>query len=265
MRQTDPGVVPVEGDAARRAAAIAREEAGQLGTGTTGPQGIAAIEGGQQITTDLYKRAVEESQTPGFFKSLREGNYMDAFLPKGATPEQILEKYFPNTALTPAHWEFAKNVSQAKGVTPSILQRFGPILGVSMLAAASQPKPEGVEVPDEFKQTGFDILGDRHMLPIQEQAPITMQQLANTGIGPSTDIQYRMGATAARGGDVDAYPPRIGAISGPGTERSDDVPAMLSDGEFVFTAKAVRGAGGGSRENGNSNLYNLMRNFEGRV
>ena len=138
-----------------------------------------------------------------------------------------------------------------------------------MLAAASQPEPEGVEVPDEFKQAGFDLLagpgGAQYMLPIQEPAPITMQLQSGTGIGPSTNIQYRRGATAARGGDVDAYPPRIGAISGPGTERSDDVPAMLSDGEFVFTAKAVRGAGGGSRENGNSNLYNLMRNFEGRV
>ena len=241
------------------------------GTGTPpGQQGIAAGVGGDfKPTIGDFDKAVDQFKTPGFLQSLSKGNYMDAFLPKGATPEQILEKYFTNTALTPAHWEFAKNVSQAKGVTPSILQRFGPILGVSMLASAMQPEPEGVEVPDEFKQTGFDLLagpgGDQYMLPIQEQPPITMQLQSGTGIGPSTNIQYRRGATAARGGDVDAYPPRIGAISGPGTERSDDVPAMLSDGEFVFTAKAVRGAGGGSRENGNSNLYNLMRNFEGRV
>ena len=32
-----------------------------------------------------------------------------------------------------------------------------------------------------------------------------------------------------------------GAIAGAGTETSDDVPAMLSDGEFVMTARAVRG------------------------
>jgi hypothetical protein len=58
------------------------------------------------------------------------------------------------------------------------------------------------------------------------------------------------------------FPPRIGAISGPGTGTSDDVPAMLSDGEFVMTAQAVRGAGNGSRRQGVENLYNLMRNFE---
>jgi hypothetical protein len=46
----------------------------------------------------------------------------------------------------------------------------------------------------------------------------------------------------AEGGDVD-FPRMNGAISGPGTETSDDIPAMLSDGEFVVNAKAVRGIG----------------------
>ena len=44
------------------------------------------------------------------------------------------------------------------------------------------------------------------------------------------------------GGDVD-FPRMNGPISGPGTETSDDIPAMLSDGEFVVNAKAVRGIG----------------------
>ena len=46
----------------------------------------------------------------------------------------------------------------------------------------------------------------------------------------------------ADGGDVD-FPRMNGPISGPGTETSDDIPAMLSDGEFVVNAKAVRGIG----------------------
>jgi len=46
----------------------------------------------------------------------------------------------------------------------------------------------------------------------------------------------------ADGGDVD-FPRMNGPISGPGTETSDDIPAMLSDGEFVVNAKAVRGVG----------------------
>ena len=54
-------------------------------------------------------------------------------------------------------------------------------------------------------------------------------------------------------------------MEGPGTERSDDIPAMLSDGEFVWNARAVRGAdpsGKGNRYAGAQNLYNMMRNFE---
>ena len=72
---------------------------------------------------------------------------------------------------------------------------------------------------------------------------------------------------AAKGGIMNAYagggfPRRTGQINGPGTGTSDDVPAMLSDGEFVMTAKAVRNAGGGSRAAGARRMYNLMNNLE---
>jgi hypothetical protein len=72
--------------------------------------------------------------------------------------------------------------------------------------------------------------------------------------------------SAAEGG-LAGYPPRDLLVEGAGTERSDDIPAMLSDGEFVMNAKAVRGAdpsGGGNRYAGANNLYNMMRNFEMR-
>jgi len=71
------------------------------------------------------------------------------------------------------------------------------------------------------------------------------------------------GIYAANGGGVQNFPRRNGPISGPGTGTSDSVPAMLSDGEFVMTADAVRGAGGGSRQQGMKNMYNMMRMFEG--
>ena len=59
------------------------------------------------------------------------------------------------------------------------------------------------------------------------------------------------------------FPRRDGPINGPGTGTSDDIPAMLSDGEFVFTAKAVRNAGGGSRRKGAARMYKLMKKLEG--
>jgi hypothetical protein len=66
---------------------------------------------------------------------------------------------------------------------------------------------------------------------------------------------------AKAGGE--AFPRRTGAIAGPGTETSDDIPAMLSDGEFVMTAQAVRGAGNGSRKEGVRKMYDMMKAFEG--
>ena len=71
-----------------------------------------------------------------------------------------------------------------------------------------------------------------------------------------------------------------GESIGPGTGTSDDIPAMLSDGEFVMTAAATKGAGafnmkknksgielikGGkpSREDGVKNMRELMNIFEG--
>jgi len=53
-----------------------------------------------------------------------------------------------------------------------------------------------------------------------------------------------------------------GAINGPGTGRSDSIPAMLSDGEFVMTAEAVRNAGAGSRDRGAARMYDMMARLE---
>jgi len=48
-------------------------------------------------------------------------------------------------------------------------------------------------------------------------------------------------------------------------ERADDVPARLSKNEFVFTAKAVRNAGGGDIKHGAKRMYQLMKHLEARA
>jgi len=67
------------------------------------------------------------------------------------------------------------------------------------------------------------------------------------------------------------FPRKNGKIEGPGTETSDDIPAMLSDGEFVINAKTVRGLGESmgakddtdARERGSSFLYSLQDKYGG--
>lgn len=58
-----------------------------------------------------------------------------------------------------------------------------------------------------------------------------------------------------KGGDPD-YPRKQGMINGPGGPKDDMIPAMLSNGEFVFTAKAVDNAGGPRA------MYNLMNSLD---
>jgi hypothetical protein len=57
--------------------------------------------------------------------------------------------------------------------------------------------------------------------------------------------------------DTGGFVPPIGI-----KERADDIPAMLSNNEFVFTADAVRNAGGGDENIGAQRMYKLMKNLE---
>ena len=86
-----------------------------------------------------------------------------------------------------------------------------------------------------------------------------------TGGGPGRDVNDNV-VLRASGGiaslNKGGYPRRTGQIDGPGTETSDSIPAMLSDGEFVMTAKAVRGAGKGDRRAGAKKMYALMHQLE---
>jgi hypothetical protein len=141
---------------------------------------------------------------------------------------------------------------------------------------------------------GVSGIGSINPMPLVPGAKIGLEQgrLANTRM--RKNIGRALGAVAAyaQGGVVEManggeppidpanFPPMDGDINGPGTETSDDIPAMLSDGEFVMTAKAVRGAGGfdmatndssgivtltpngdPSRESGTRIMYKLMEHF----
>jgi hypothetical protein len=64
------------------------------------------------------------------------------------------------------------------------------------------------------------------------------------------------------GGMSDMDLTRGGASFGPGTGTSDDIPAMLSDGEFVVTANAVKNLGGGNRMLGAKKMYQMMNSLD---
>lgn len=84
--------------------------------------------------------------------------------------------------------------------------------------------------------------------------------------GVSTAASSPFGAGQSRLGGIGAmgslFMNNGGEVNGPGTGTSDSVPARLSDGEFVLTAKAVRGAGGGDRDLGAARMYDMMSQLE---
>ena len=69
----------------------------------------------------------------------------------------------------------------------------------------------------------------------------------------------------AEGGGISDFPEKDGMINGPGDGQSDDIPAMLSDGEFVMTKQAVMAAGNGDRKQGTKAMYNIMNSLEDKA
>ena len=70
------------------------------------------------------------------------------------------------------------------------------------------------------------------------------------------------GALMDLGGQEKDYRENGGFVPLGEEERADDVPARLSKNEFVFTADAVRAAGGGDIDAGSEVMQNVMDNLE---
>jgi hypothetical protein len=135
---------------------------------------------------------------------------------------------------------FDKAINFAK--TPTGIATIG---GIGTLAAlGEEPEQEFSRQPDPVGKTrlglGF-IDGKSYDLDDDKERKEYFE-----------DLEKRRTMTAAGGGEV----------NGPGTGTSDSVPARLSDGEFVLTAKAVRGAGGGDRDIGAARMYEMMSELE---
>jgi hypothetical protein len=141
-------------------------------------------------------------------------------------------------------------------------------LGLGALGALStmEEEDEGVDIAPPPEPGS--------VAPLDMSAPgVTYYDPSTGGYGAASPT-YR---PLAEGGELDTsnFPRKVGQIDGPGTEKSDDIPAMLSDGEFVMTAAAVRGLGAlngadkddklEQRRQGAKMMYEMMDKFESKV
>ena len=238
------------------------------------------LAGGSSGTSQLTDEIVTEA--PGFFESIKEtftpdatlreraGSLKDAFLPgKGPSFTDVLKSQNINPMnATTSQIEVAKAIA-AEGAT-TLARRWGPTAaigaGVMGLMGGDQDAdvPEGWENMMAGESGGRELLNkypDRYGLKF---GGVNTISTTNPYSAPNPYTTY----TAATGSGPDGvatqnFPRKNGPINGPGTGTSDDVPAMLSDGEFVFTAKAVRNMGKGSRRKGAKKMYALMKKLEG--
>lgn len=193
--------------------------------GVTGIQGMLGLGGSAAPAITPATPAVNQADIAG-------GGYGSGNVGGGSSPA------------SPGMFQAAKN-----WISNNPLPAVG-IAGLGGLALASAMTPE------EKQAKGIP---ERNVEPVRF-APDTFKvyEAPRVNVVPTYSPAY-----AAQGGEIDA---RYGGhLKGPGTGTSDSIPARLSDGEFVMTAAAVRGAGNGSREAGAKKMYNMMHKFEKRA
>jgi hypothetical protein len=176
-----------------------------------------------------------------------------------------MRQEFPNATASEL---IAEGRRAYQAAMPGVFQRYAPIAatGLGIMALTGGFDEEEIAPPEGFEDFMSGSPGERYL----EQNPD--QRIRYGGAyTTSTTPQFNPYSytppprAAAKGGSMDKeFPRKTGPINGPGTGTSDDIPAMLSDGEFVFTAKAVRNMGDGSRRKGAQRMYALMRKLEGR-
>jgi len=122
------------------------------------------------------------------------------------------------------------------------------------------------ELPDwmdsfEIFMQNLDVL-DISPWDFTQADPQTQGRFPLVGGEMAAEGGYKTRPKYAGGGIEDLDMTGGGASFGPGTGTSDDIPAMLSDGEFVVTANAVQNLGGGDRMLGARRMYQMMNQLD---
>ena len=133
------------------------------------------------------------------------------------------------------------------------------MMGYLMMQFSENPSAFEQKYGNEMAEFFREMMGYRTKEQLQKDTGAIFDENSSEIIGYNL---AQGGIIQLADGSEKYFPRKNGQIDGPGTGTSDDIPAMLSDGEFVFTAKAVRNAGGGDRREGAKRMYQVMKNLE---
>ena len=127
--------------------------------------------------------------------------------------------------------------------------------------AGGQSTPSDYTMEDAMMTTTQDKLGG--ITDVMKQADLYRQgSVGQFYAAQGGRIGADEGGLMDLGGMEKDYRNDGGFVPLGGEEKADDVPARLSKNEFVFTADAVRGAGGGDIDKGAEIMENIMKNLE---
>lgn len=176
--------------------------------------------------------------------------------------------------------EVKTTMSSPAAMTPAPMNLASGPQGGGRLGEGAPPAPQPVIAGGGGAPTTVPVVGapqDERMraaegglmsVAAQRNMKLPVDQLPNLS---NQEEAYKMAMRARNMYAVGGF------VEGPGTGTSDDIDAvilqngepvqeaLLSDGEFVMTAKAVEGAGSGDRNKGAAKMYELMQQFEKRM
>jgi len=157
---------------------------------------------------------------------------------------------YKNKGGTLSFEQFVKAVMQEAAPEGAGMEQPQPV----MMAANGGPVP-GSEVAGYTTPAGYNKFDYR-------SGGVPVRVGAQEGGIMETEVSEEIMPLLDMGGKEKDYRNTGGFVDLGRKERADDVPARLSKNEFVFTADAVRNAGGGDIDKGAEVMENLMNNLE---
>jgi hypothetical protein len=132
-----------------------------------------------------------------------------------------------------------------------------PSIAAGLYTAKQPPEELGGEVTAEYDDN--KAWWDNYLANLDSDYSVNPARLKSAQGGR---IGRQEGGLMDLGGMEKDYRQEGGFVPIGGKEKADDVPARLSKNEFVFTADAVRAAGGGDIDAGAEAMENVMQNLE---
>ena len=163
-----------------------------------------------------------------------------------------------NLSFQPPRWAVDETFYSAKGGLAKLANGGG----VAEAQAEQMLKMEYQKYRNQGGTMSYQQFKMAVLKQAQAQGPMAQGQQVPQMAAKGGRIGKDEGGLMDMGGMEKDYRQEGGFVPIGGKEKADDVPARLSKNEFVFTADAVRAAGGGDIDAGAEVMENVMKNLE---